>query len=590
MFLATTALSDFWDGREEILFLGSWCLRQDRRSCWENLSYRLLPSPWNDRRRFYEAAEYLDACGERVLVHLARRLNALHGIQAPEKYWRVLIGPWLLHHLHVLYDRYAHLRAAFEMEPGLKTLCLDPVSFRVPEDGAKHIRWILEDPYNLQLYSGLLAGMGYSFPTRPCNAREDPEPSLSFPRKAARWGWGGLQRTGLALLRSRWKVALYETGLPKSAVWKMAWRTGFRAQPLGLQERWNSLSPAPRFDERRNSLSGLPATDEFERLFARMLPQDFPSLYLEEYAAARELARRSLPDQPSVLLSGMGWHFHEPFKWVAAEATLKKRRLVALQHGGGYGVYRFTSMERHEKKISDSFLSWGWANGDGHAKNVPAPQLPVAPRRPRGSPSRGSGPILFVATTNPRYFYRFFSAPQGSQMEDYFQWQLRFFQALPERLRNRVRFRPHSHPYPHGFRERFSERFPEVRFDPEPSFRRSLRGSSLTVIDHLSTPLLEALALNRPTLLFWDPERWEIRPEAQNAFDSLRRTRILQDSPEEAAARLENISEEPERWWSDPSTQQARRQFADRYARSSGDWAGAWRRTLTDEIAQAVKP
>lgn len=38
MFLATTALSEFWDKDQEILFLGSWCLRYDRRSEWGNLN------------------------------------------------------------------------------------------------------------------------------------------------------------------------------------------------------------------------------------------------------------------------------------------------------------------------------------------------------------------------------------------------------------------------------------------------------------------------------------------------------------------------------------------------------------------------
>src|SRR5437870_3002631 len=110
MFLATTALSEFWDDKEEILFLGSWCLRQDRRSSWSGLRHRVLPSPWDDRDRFYKAAGMLDACGEQMLSLLADRLNTLHGIQAPPRYWRILIGPWLVHHLHVAYDRFIHLQ------------------------------------------------------------------------------------------------------------------------------------------------------------------------------------------------------------------------------------------------------------------------------------------------------------------------------------------------------------------------------------------------------------------------------------------------------------------------------------------------
>ena len=60
MFLATTALSEFWDPTEEMLCLGSWCLRYDRRAQWERLRYQVLPCPWDDRQRFYDAADFLD--------------------------------------------------------------------------------------------------------------------------------------------------------------------------------------------------------------------------------------------------------------------------------------------------------------------------------------------------------------------------------------------------------------------------------------------------------------------------------------------------------------------------------------------------
>ncbi len=580
MFLATTALSDFWDPREEILFLGSWCLRHTQREAWSRLRYRILPSPWNDRERFYRAAETLDRCGERMLELLSERLNALHGVQAPTRYWRILIGPWLVHHLHVLYDRYVHLQHAFKQEGSLKTLCLDPASFRVPQDVAEHQEWVQGDPYNLQLYSMLLTHMGYSFPLRRLSETDLPKvPPPPGPRVSRR-----LQGFFTGLLKHRWEIALYETALPRSALFRIAWRTGFRALPLALvEDQWPSGFSRPVFDERRTSLADLPHRDEFERLFIKMLPQDFPSLYLEGYRAARESALRALPENPSAILSGIGWHFHERFKWIAAEAILKKRRLVALQHGGGYGVYRSTSMEQHEKRISDSFLVWGWGGENGGpTKNVPAPQLSCVPRRAN---AQGGEPILFIATTNPPYFYRFYSHPQGSHMEDYFQWQFRFLQSLSSLLRKRILFRPHLHPDAHGLKERLTGRFPDLGWQEGIPFREGMRRCSLAVIDHLSTSLLETLAADRPTLLFWDPQRWEIRPEAEPSFRALRESGILWDSPETAAGHLKKIAGDPSGWWAGPEIQEARRSFVGRYASCRRDWDRVWSQTLREEAS-----
>jgi len=166
MFLATTALSEFWNRDQEILFLGPWCLRYDRRSEWERLEYQVLPSPWADRRRFYDATGYLDECGERMLNRLTEYLNSVHGLSKPQRYWRILLGPWLLHSLHVTYDRYVHLTEALNRHPGLQTIVLDPRSFQVPRDTKEFIEFTLDDPFNLQIFSQILKELGYAFPSR----------------------------------------------------------------------------------------------------------------------------------------------------------------------------------------------------------------------------------------------------------------------------------------------------------------------------------------------------------------------------------------------------------------------------------------
>ena len=113
--------------------------------------------------------------------------------------------------------------------------------------------------------------------------------------------------------------------------------------------------------------------------------------------------------------------------------------------------------------------------------------------------------------------------------------------------------------------------------------------SSLAVIDHLGTPVLETLAADWPTLLFWNPQRWEVREEAQPYFDALCAAGILLDSPEEAAACLEKAADDLPGWWADPKIQEARRSFVDRFALSRSDWAAAWSAALAEEVSEARK-
>src|SRR5947207_173253 len=107
-----------------------------------------MPSPWDDRKRFYDAAQYLDACGERMLVRLADHLNAVHGVSYTTRYWRIMLGQWLLMFLCAVYDRHALLTDAFERYGDLTTITMDRSSFRVPANVDVASWWLFDDAYN----------------------------------------------------------------------------------------------------------------------------------------------------------------------------------------------------------------------------------------------------------------------------------------------------------------------------------------------------------------------------------------------------------------------------------------------------------
>jgi len=599
MFLATTALSEFWEKDREILFLGSWCLRQDHRSEWERLAFQVMPSPWNDRSRHHETARYLDEYGERVLTWLTDYLNGVHDVGLPPRYWRILVGPWLISMLHATYDRYVHLAEAFRHYPNLGTIALAPSSFRAPQDSVEVMEWICNDPYNLQLISQLLQGMGYSFP-----ARELPGWStVKRPAAIACPGrWSGLLnqaiRQGLNLIeeaigklrRSDWQVALCELELPRSLMWKFMRQSGFRSLPLRISRGWSFSVPKTVMDGRREGLASLPSTSEFESIFSKLLPQNFPPLYLEGYERAKAEISRRHTKIPPVLVSATGWSANEPFKFLAAESLAKGKRLISVQHGGGYGIYRYAPYELHESRIGDRFLVWGWGcnNGDTY-RNVPVPKLSeFAMRKEKNRRVRSSrGVVLFLATGHRTYLLRFHSAPLGSQWQDYYQWEVRFLAAVSDRVRRAILFRASLNPA-HANLQALAERFPKMQLDEGCPFYERLKQAHLIVVDNCQTAFLEALAANIPTVIFRDPHRWEVREEAAPYFEALREAGILWDSPESAAAKVSDVYDDPLAWWSSQPVQEARGRFVNRYAFVREDWPACWTQVLREEARVAA--
>ncbi|MEI6316086.1 MAG: hypothetical protein WCO89_14525, partial [Syntrophus sp. (in: bacteria)] len=165
-FLGVTALEEFWDKSGPILFLGEWCCRFSRQEHWFGLGGSILKSPWRERNELYQAGTYINRLYEQLLVRLIPAMNAIHAQNYSERYWRIVVGPWLQLYLPIMYDKYIRLKDALNQYPDLITITLDRVGWKTPRDTLEFVEFCKSDIYNLQLFSRLLTLMGYDFPTK----------------------------------------------------------------------------------------------------------------------------------------------------------------------------------------------------------------------------------------------------------------------------------------------------------------------------------------------------------------------------------------------------------------------------------------
>lgn len=219
-------------------------------------------------------------------------------------------------------------------------------------------------------------------------------------------------------------------------------------------------------------------------------------------------------------------------------------------------------------------------------RNLPNPALSERFGKPARRSPRAER-VLLVCESNPRYLYRFQTNQLATQMEEYVAWEERFLTALPLKLRGKITVQPHPAvvDHPASLRDRIRAQWPEVGCDGGRPFAEGLSDARLAVVDYCGGPLLESLCADIPTLAFWNPARWEMRPDAEPYFEALRQVGILWDAPEPAAAKLVEIAEHAEDWWRSPELQRARRRFVDRYALARPDWIESWSRALREEVA-----
>lgn len=573
-YLVTTALEEFWETSEQLLFLGEWCTRFSRKSFWQSLGGEVLESPWNNRQNISDARGYVSGLYERLLPITAQALNKLHGVSFSAKYWRIVIGPWLQVYVSTVYDRYLSLRNALIKYPDLTTTVLSANSFVTPQDTMSFLQYLKEDPYNLQIFTRILRLLGKEFPEKSLTVSAMPffcsdKNNLGKMKhhflkllfrinRALKEGHSVVLRSSYFSADAQIQFALRTCG----RIWSVVGDTF----DLPVME----INHAAREQISRYYIGN----NEFEELLCEMISKDIPVSFVEGFSEIGHNVKNDYPSAPKAIMSAVGWYFDETFKQWAAEASENGSQLLGMQHGGNYGCLAFNGGEEHEIAITDRYYTWGWERFDFPEKVFPGSAAKIVGRKTLGASNEKEG-ILFVATSAFRYFREFPMLPQD--FSDYLVRQRAFIASFSSSLLPVLRVRMHREDYGWDMEKRWREFCPDVRFEEwSTALTRSLENCRLYVSDHLATTYIEALSADKPTILFWNPASYEFRPEAQPFFDQLRSAGILFDSPEAAAEMVNSVYGDVETWWNESVRQAARQAFCKRFARVSSQAVKKW--------------
>lgn len=557
MELVTTGLPTGDGASDERLFLGPWCRPP--------AGARTAPDPWESRDAVHAAALEAESALERLLGPLGAFLDRAHGGPPRSlRYWSVLVGPWLSRYLHFLLDRRARVEAALAAGGPATSSRLHPDDVRAPEDTLDFQDRGFTDAFNLQAFSALLERRGVPGPRVRApspKGRAVPRPASRLKRAAGR-AFRAVSPGALVteLFPSRRDEARLIRALPGRVGWFLG----------------ELPAPPERADPgMRRGLEDIPATTEFEREAAALLPLFFPRLYLEGYAEARRAALTGWRRPPKALVSSTGWIFDEALKLAGAEFAEAGTLLIGAQHGGGYGHDLDTPTEWLERRGRDRWVSWGWAD-DADPRVVP---LPSPHTEAFSGLGREDGADLYLSLNGfPLYPYLLYSFPLGTQVSENIVVQERFLRALPDAAAGRLRVRPY--PLERGWRQRdrLAAARPGLRFDPPGrSFRDGLRTARVVVFDNVGTGFLEALAAGVPTVAFQEPRHLRVRPSAEADFRLLLDAKMLFDSPEAAARHAASVLDDPGTWWGSAPVKAALARWLPRYAGRGGPWLPAWK-------------
>ena len=575
MFLATTAIEEFWDKSQKIIFIGEWCKLYNRRNEWMSLEYRDIPFIWENTDKVANRIKYCNNIYEKTLVQLAQILNTYHGINKDVHYYRIILGNWLFHFIHQLYDKYLTLKSAFERYPDAQTWLLDEEQYYIPVEYNDYIQHLFADRYALQLYSHIITEMGYIFEkkklSKPIEQSLSYRSNFNLSKKLRLFDLFTKMSSSISALLHKKTITItapyFGYNFAENYL-KILFKSCFRCIFDDMRYKVNISSKIDQTMRKQElNLNG----DEFEAILSKTLLFNIPILFVEGFASFRSAVVNLPIHKSDAFFAANALHGNYIFKYYVAE-HYKTIKLLNGQHGGGYGIHFISAMEEYEKSVADIFYTSGWEKNECTIP-LSVPKFYSKERSLRIS----SDKILFTINEMPRYVYRLQFPPLASNY---------LFETLSQimiflkhfQMRDKLLIRSYlQNRYGWDTAERITNEFNDCSFDDfSKPFDIMLRRARVFVTSGAHTTYLEALAANKPTVMFLPDNVYRFHPDAQPYFERLQDVNILHYSPESAAEHLNVVYDDVDTWWQSTEVQDARESFVEKYARSSPNWADEW--------------
>ena len=494
-------------------------------------------------------------CREQLISTLKVLLDDYQGWNKSLRYYEIIAGDWLEHFAHLTYAALAENKNAV----AIRSPSVIPVSadlnahalLRFKHNKLEdHLRWAVDS---------LLYGVKpdyWEFESHFVKIVTGAS-NRNFAHRVL--NFSGTTRPDVLLTSPNFKSSKLET-LRVLCGWRkwLGWddlRYPIRISAV-LDQSWR----------KRQALTAWPASDLLG-LMHILLPLHLPVALLEGLRAYRGAALAMPVSRPKVVYSANALQNHLSFKLLVAEWADEGTKLLYHQHGGGYGIDRVHAIEEYETRVADRYFTWGWTAKNPKVQPLSPPAL--------HTPSKTRRHILLSCVNYPQPVYRLHFHPMPGTIQTMHRQTCDFLAKL--RDHKNLLIRPYSSDYGWGFEEMMRGTAPSAAFDDRRTspFVRYAQ-SRLVVHNYLGTGYLETLALDIPTVCFFDSNTYAFRAAAQPWIDALERVGVLHRSGGAAAKFVVGLENDSDGWWRKSEVQQARLDFTQRYANFSSDWARRW--------------
>lgn len=579
-YLVTTSLESTWaDSGDKNIFLGEWCKTYNKRELWLNLDYEIVKPfglNFDQRENDQNKIKHFEGI---MLDFVSEQLNTIHNLNFSTRYWNIILGLWLRRYIETIYNRFYSIKSVLEKRITLYTKLINFPKYSLVTNDSLTFIWATNDNvWNHYLYSMIMKYL--NSPLLILESQDIDFDEAQYKSKAVRIKTlpfqvlkkrvldkifrfqRRFQRTNDGVIVNSYLPYLIEIKLYLSLKQFPQINKGlFIKESLDSKE---TLVDKQLRDQLSEDILNGKDNDEFLTFLKYIFFKILPVCYLENFKKLNQIVNDSgLPKFPKFIFTSNNFDTDEFFKvWTAAK-VLNGTKYYIGQHGNNYGTFRYMNPSK-EEEVADKFFTWGWkSNLPSH---IPTFNLKIAGRK-RLNYDR-DGKLLLVQFP---LRHRVFSWDVYAEFEHYFEDQKRLILELKPEIRKDVIVRLHSQSFKRDWYEDIRWKDFDSTLEIEAGIRpieKLIRKSRIVVHTYDSTGILETLALNYPTLAFWQNGFNHLNENVKPVYKRLVDSGIVHLGSESLARKINDIWNSVDFWWNSNEVQRAREDFCNLFSKT----------------------
>ena len=546
--------------------------------------------------------KYIISLYEKILKEIRIRLNKKLCINKSERYWRVILGPWLIYYLMVNFDRWETISKSCKNDDEFTV-----VEFKNAKDSL-HCFNTLEfiqksqqsDFFNHALFLRILK---FQF-NKKIEILNVDNKNLDFKDLYFEKSFEDLQNNDkegvifklISHFALRFNKIIFDGfNYPKKNFINLNIKLFSIPIKTGKYfSNYNFKNINKDFDRDKIFENIVDENNPFEKYINEFLGIDIPQSLFEAIPIIKKKIKNFVKKR--LILSMYSFMHCDFFKIWLAESIDKGSRLIISEHGGGLdSLLDFD--RKHYTDIADRFVKF---SGTYFSKKDIQMSPIMSVLNEKFNNKKGEHCTLIDLDT-AKYTLKIINNAYPGEKQKILQDQIIFTENLKKDIFKKIKYRIVGNHM--GFAEVLKNKFGPSTLtlnkvlDKDTSSAsilkklnnnifKDFRNSKIIVCAYPQTPFFEAMISGIPTILFCRYKYWEMKKESKEMFDLLKESKIAFEDPILASSHINEYWENTDKWWLNKKTVNTRKFYLENFYKIKKDWDKDWFNFVSQEYEQ----